>query len=595
MKDDLLRRHVPQTAELISLGVALAAVILIGVLSYQATSAAKQQNAQLRLSRNIDLTSGNLFSALKDAETGQRGYLITGRPEYLEPYNRAVAEVPQLYSQLVDAVRERPDQAARVAAVQPLITQKLEELDRTIELKKSGDDRAAIEFVNTDAGKRTMDQIRRIIEEIQEVSAARSSQQASQVESTQQRAEIVTGLGSILLLGLLIFATITIRRGTEQRHRLIEALQTSEQEAIEVRDWLQTTLASIGDAVIATDGEGRVDFLNPVAEKLTGWPQKDAKGVPLEKVFVIHNEETGAVAENPVAKALRMGSIVGLANHTVLTSRDGRKYAIDDSAAPIRNSAGQVFGVVMVFRDITDLRAIERERERTQIALANANSDLQRFAFAASHDLREPLRTVKVFSELLENSAPQLNENHRKQLDFIVKGVSRMEQLVDGLLAYSIAGSPQGHTLRKSCLEDVLAQTLENLSAAIAESQAVVTHDPLPAIVCEPLHIGQVFQNLISNAIKYSRDEPPRVHVSAKDGNREWVFSVSDNGTGIRPEYFGSVFEIFKRLHGQDRPGSGIGLATCRQIVERYQGRIWVDSEVGKGSTFYFSLPRTDV
>lgn len=578
--------------ELISLLVALAAVVAMGILSYYDFTAAERRNAQLAVSERIALASDNLLSSLKDAETGQRGFLLTGQEIYLEPFERAVTQVPNTLRNLEEATRSNPGEAAQVREIAPLVLQKMAELGRTVELKRANQHQQAMDIVNGGIGRDLMEQIRMRCGQIRYAAEKQSAGEIASSAAASRWSRGVNTAGSLVLLGMLIFATITIDRGTRRRLELIRALQISQKETTEARDWLQTTLSSIGDAVIATDGKGRVVFLNQVAEDLTGWPQKTAAGKHLDEVFVIHNEETGAAVESPVSKVLREGTIVGFANHTKLTARDGRVYSIDDSAAPIRGEGADILGVVLVFRDVSEARAAERERERTRAALATANADLQRFAFAASHDLREPLRTVKLFGELLESTAPQLNEKHRMQLDFIVKGISRMEQLVDGLLAYSLAGSPVERPLERSSIEEVLEHTLDNLKAAIDQSGATVTHDALPEIVCEPIHIGQVFQNLIGNAIKYSREEAPRVHISAREGGREWTFAVADNGTGIRQEFYATIFDVFKRLHGQDRPGSGIGLATCRQIVERYHGRIWVESQVGVGSTFYFSLPK---
>lgn len=582
-------------SELISLLVAVLAVMAMGVVSYRDSTAAGRRSDELAMRERIALATDTLVSDLKDAETGQRGYLLTGSGEYLASYQRALTAVPDALDNFEHATNSNPDLRTRAQAVPPLVEQKMMELKQTVDLKTAGKNEQAMAIVNSGRGRQLMDDIRMHCAEIRFRAEQEAAREIRAAETAARWSKTVNAIGSMVLLGLLAFATVTIDRGTRRRLELIHALQLSQRETAEARDWLQTTLGSIGDAVIATDGKGHVVFLNRVAEDLTGWTQSAAKSQHLDQIFVIHNEDTNELVESPVAKVLREGTVVGLANHTRLTARDGQSCSIDDSAAPIRGHSGEIQGVVLVFRDVSESRAAERERERTRSALASANADLQRFAFAASHDLREPLRTVKLFGELLQKTAPELREKHQTQLDFIIKGIARMEELVDGLLAYSLAASPVERPLVRTDLEQVLAQTLENLTAAIESSRALVTHDALPVLDCEPLHIGQVFQNLIGNAIKYAREEPPRIHVSARESGRDWTFAVTDNGTGIRSEYYATIFDVFKRLHGQDRPGSGIGLATCRQIVERYHGRIWVESKVGVGSTFFFSLPKVKV
>ena len=216
---------------------------------------------------------------------------------------------------------------------------------------------------------------------------------------------------------------------------------------------------------------------------------------------------------------------------------------------------------------------------------------MQQFAYAASHDLREPLRTITAHSQLLQlRAGPLLDERSKESLAFMLSATGRMGQLIDALLEYSKAGELAGPAAEVQ-MEDILPGAIENLQRAIQDSGAVVTHDPLPAVLGNELQIVQLMQNLIGNALKYRRQEAPVVHISVKRQGEYWAFSVADNGQGISPEYHLQVFQIFKRLHGQNYPGAGIGLATCKKIVELHGGCIWVESEAGKGSTFFFTLP----
>src|SRR5581483_1459933 len=343
-----------------------------------------------------------------------------------------------------------------------------------------------------------------------------------------------------------------IARDVTERKRADERLRESERKTREAHERLRTTLASIGDAVIVTDVDGRITLLNRVAENLTGWTAAESLGAPLEKVFVITNEHTGAPVENPVAKVLREGEIVGLANHTVLTTQAGLKIPIDDSAAPIPDEQGRTSGVVLVFRDVT-------ERKKAETALLRTNEDLRQFAFAASHDLQEPL----------------------------------MRQLLRDLLAYTQIEAAQEDRTEHVDLNRVLAVATENLQASIRNSGAVVTSDPLPVLPGHESRFLQLFQNLIENAIKYHGQDAPRVHIGAQQTPDGWRIGVADNGIGIDPQYHQQIFGVFRRLHGKNIPGTGIGLAICQRVVERYGGRIWVDSEAGRGATFYFTLRAT--
>ncbi len=235
--------------------------------------------------------------------------------------------------------------------------------------------------------------------------------------------------------------------------------------------------------------------------------------------------------------------------------------------------------------DIHDQKRVEEE-------LRLANSDLEQFAYAASHDLQEPLRNVSIFSELLErNYGHLLRDDAHTFLGYIVGGARRMHSLIRDVLAYTQVMGPEIGARETVDAASALEEALGNLQVAIAESGASVETDPLPEVPVARAHMLRLFQNLIGNAIKYRDARPPQVHVGVERSDGEWVFRVEDNGIGIAPDYQQQIFGMFKRLHRDEFPGTGIGLAICQKIVQRYGGRIWMESELGKGSTFYFSVP----
>jgi PAS domain S-box-containing protein len=242
------------------------------------------------------------------------------------------------------------------------------------------------------------------------------------------------------------------------------------------------------------------------------------------------------------------------------------------------------------------------ERKRAQVVLraaydelARSNAELQQFAYVASHDLQEPLRMIGSYTQLLERRyGEKLDSDAREFMDFIVDGATRMKQLIEDLLAYSRVGT-RGKELRPVHAQGALDRALINLRAAIESSDAQITHDALPEVKADDTQLTQLLQNLIGNAIKFrKKDESIRIHVGVQDAGEEWRFSVSDNGIGIEPQYFERIFMVFQRLHTRDEyPGTGIGLAICKKVVDRHRGRIWVESVYGKGSTFVFTLPKT--
>jgi light-regulated signal transduction histidine kinase (bacteriophytochrome) len=235
---------------------------------------------------------------------------------------------------------------------------------------------------------------------------------------------------------------------------------------------------------------------------------------------------------------------------------------------------------------------LERRVQERTAELSRINDELRQFAYVASHDLQEPLRTVGSYAQLLARRyRGQLGADADEFISYMVNGVSRMHTLLNDMLAFSRVTQSQHKPLQTARLEAVLATSLMNLELALKESGATVTHDPLPSVWCDETQIGQVFQNLIGNAIKYRGTEAPRIHIWTENTDQECIVSVRDNGIGIDPQYHERIFGIFKRLHGRELPGTGMGLAICKRIVERHNGRIWVESETGKGATFRFTLP----
>lgn len=273
------------------------------------------------------------------------------------------------------------------------------------------------------------------------------------------------------------------------------------------------------------------------------------------------------------------------------------------TAAPLKDHYGKIIGAIETFQDITDRKRAEKKLKRTVTDLERSNAELQQFAYVASHDLQEPLRMVSSYVQLLaERYKGKLDSDADDFIAFAVDGALRMQTLINDLLTYSRVGT-RGKPFEPTDCEAVLEQVLANLKLAIEESGAVITHDALPTVMADSSQLVQLIQNLTDNAIKFRSEETPRVHISVTKGSgirgqrskstnhKVWIFSVRDNGIGIDPEFFDRIFTIFQRLHNlEEYPGTGIGLAVCKKIVERHGGRIWVESEPGKGTTFFFTI-----
>jgi PAS domain S-box-containing protein len=267
---------------------------------------------------------------------------------------------------------------------------------------------------------------------------------------------------------------------------------------------------------------------------------------------------------------------------------DGTVRWARTSKVPLSDRDGHVIGMLGTFEDIT-------ERKRAQEELERSNRELEQFAYVASHDLQEPLRMVSSFVQLLARRyGDLLDADGRSYVEFAVEGAQRAQQLIDDLLKFSRVGT-RGQDLRPIRADAALDQALANLSLAILESGAAVEREPLPMVLADESQLAQVFQNLVANAVKFRGETPPRIRVTAARGEIGWVFAVADNGIGIEPRFHDRVFAIFQRLHTRKEfPGTGIGLALVRKIVERHGGRAWVESAPGAGATFYFTLRGAD-
>ncbi len=343
-----------------ALVLSLLTLIALAIGSYLEWQEFRRAAGLVTETRQILILNRELLTHLDEAETGQRGYLLTGQLHYLEPYSTAIQEIPNYLDDLARAVQTQPDISAQVTALGKLTHQKLDELRLTIDLQNSRGLKAALEMVGTDLGKRVMDHIREVSARISSAEEDRREQAWSELNRTALFTRWLALFGTLVLAGLVGVGSIMLGRAVKEQERLTGA-------AANARDLLRTTLYSIGDAVIATDGSGGVSMMNPVAERLTGYSEKDALALPAEKVFHIVNEETREEVESPIRRVLREGRVVGLANHTVLIDRSGRDIPVDDSGAPIRDRRGAIDGVVLVFRDVSERKKAEealRDSER---------------------------------------------------------------------------------------------------------------------------------------------------------------------------------------------------------------------------------------
>ncbi len=330
-------------------------------------------------------------------------------------------------------------------------------------------------------------------------------------------------------------------------------------------------------------------YTSQYAEKVLGYPLESWEH-PQFLTNIMHPDDAEVVRQD--VRAMFEAGEPGVLQFRCIAS-DGRTVSLEAHATAVIDEAENQVIVCGIMMDITSRKEIEEALAQHTEELRRSNEELEQFAYVASHDLQEPLRMVSSYLQLIEQRyAPKLDDNAKEFIDFAVEGAAHMKDLINDLLIYSRVQRDQEEFSQVS-IDQILDQVQRHFQLTIEDTQATITHDPLPQVLANQRQMVQLFQNLIANGLKFKKEEPPVIHIGAQEEKGRWVFSVSDNGIGIDPGYQERIFVLFQRLHPRDRyPGTGIGLAICKKIVEKHGGDIWVESVPGQGSTFYFSVPK---
>jgi PAS domain S-box-containing protein len=376
---------------------------------------------------------------------------------------------------------------------------------------------------------------------------------------------------------------IAVVRDITEQKRAREALSASEEK-------LRIMFASMRDGIVLTDVVGNVVEVNDAAVSMHGYASKEEL-IGRNGIELVAERDRKRVVEEAM-KQSKGESAKGLVECHALLRADGTDFESESARVMLLDSRGKPSGFLAVERDVTERRQMEEKLQHTMEELKRSNTELEQFAYVASHDLQEPLRMVSSYVQLLARRYKgKLDKDADEFIEFAVDGSGRMQAMIQALLTYSRVGT-KGKPPEPTDCEVILGHVLKNLQAALTESGAEVTHEPLPVIMADGVQMVQLFQNLIGNGIKFQEEGvKPKVHISVEDNSNDWVFSFRDNGIGIDPQYQDRIFVIFQRLHGKtEYKGTGIGLAVCKRIVERHGGRIWVESEPGKGATFKFTI-----
>ena len=601
-----------------ALGVALV-ILLVGVASLYALRQSANAAAAVQHSELVRVQLERALTTILNAETGQRGYLLTQDTTYLRPYRSARTEAEHEIAALRELTADNPTQQRLIDSLELTADAKLLSMDETVMLTQSGLRDSALKITMTGRGADLTGQARQVINDMEATEAALLSERTSAYDSRKLAVILVTIIGSLLGATLSILTMLWLRTGVkqleqakdtieEQSDELAEELKRSQTlterlaasndelqranvEAESARTRFEQLLESTDEGVFGMDAAGLCTFINQSGARALGYEREDLLGRNVHDVLHHHRADGTVYPEDecPIFKSLRASTTVRVSDE-VFWTREGHAVPVEYTSSPIV-SDGQTVGAVIAFNNITARKHMERERERLIGALARSNQELDQFAYVASHDLKAPLRGIANLSQWIEEDLGSDVPPPVAEKMVLMRGrVQRLEALIDGILQYSRAGRVHSQIERV----DVGALVNEVVELLAPPPEVTVTVAPdMPTVTTERTPLQQIFMNLINNAIKYNKHPGATIHVSWRDAGSRYAFSVADNGPGIEPEYHDRIFGIFQTLESRDRvEGTGIGLSVVKKTVELRGGSITVNSALGKGATFTFEWPK---
>ncbi len=558
-------------ASIVGIVIMLAVLATVGLYGLAQLNKLSEVRNSLRNSQAVISKIRYLFDLMKDAETGQRGFLITNDERYLAPYYNALDNVNRCLDQLRQLTAHDLAQHKDILTLETPIHNKIAELKETIDLRRTKGFDAARDAVLTDRGKNEMDKIRHSFAEVYQ-------REYEQLVLNQQEQDLRARnaflwfflLCVVALIFQFVMGILTIN--FLERERRATAKLREQAELIDLSH----------DAILVRALDGTIRYWSVGAEAMYGYGKNEAIGQKSEDLFA--NE----MCEEANAVLLKNGYWEAELKHR---TSDNKPIIVASRQVLTLTPQGEPAGVLEINTDIT----LQKEAERKQIALTEmerVNVELEQFTYLVSHDLQEPLRTIAGCLQILEKShKDKLDGDAKELMHFAVDGALRMRTLINDLLSLSSVHNSQ-LVLKQTSLEEVMAEVRKNLEASLNESGATLTYENLPRINAEKTLMTQLFQNLVSNSIKFGKHKPPNINITATKENNHWKICVIDDGIGFENQYADKIFQPFKRLHGKDTyAGNGIGLAMCKRIVERHGGKIWAESKLGEGATFCFTIP----
>ena len=570
--------------------LALALIALVGTIAYFSTRSFIDTNQAVVDTHVVLQQLEDTLSAIVDAETGQRGYILTGDESYLEPYTAAVSQIDEQIERLRLLTADNPTQQHHLVAFAVLASERLDSIERTLQIYREQGFEAAQRMIGAGSGKQIMDQIRLSIAEMKEHENRLLETRSTQSTERAQAAVGVLLLIIAMLFGLICFIYYLIQRDIIGRKRV-------EQTLVAERSLLRSVIDTVPDSIYVKDTAGRFVLLNlPQAHLMGAAAPKAVIGTTDFDWFPQELAARYAADERAVVKTGQ--PLINREEPTVDST--GKHMVVLTTKIPLQNGQGEVFQIVGITRDITERKRAEREilqlnndlQKRTH-QLEVANKELEAFTYSVSHDLRAPLRAIDGFSGILvAKYSASLSEDATRYLQKVRNNAQKMGNLIDDLLAFSRL-SRQPIRKQSLMLADLIRQVLnEDLRSAQQNRQIEIVIGDLPPCQADPVLMKQVLINLLDNALKFTQKcETTRIEIGAEPHGEETAYFIKDNGAGFDMQYAHKLFGVFQRLHREeDYPGTGVGLAIVERIIHRHGGRVWAEATVNEGATFYFTV-----
>lgn len=589
MQGDKMKKWSIESKVLWGFGVALVILALVGGLVYQSSLHYIEASRRVNLTHEALATLEEIFSLMNQAETGQRAYIITGDESYLPRREAAIARIAELLSQLGRLTADEPAQQQRMPGLARQIAARLTLMERVLIARQTEGFEAARQQLMVGSGKTEMVTLRSLVTAMQGHERTLLKQR---MDAERENAHKTLVMFSLALLFAMVFLTVLylrIRREIGERKHAEESLATQADQLRESEARVRAIVETAAEGIIVIDERGMIDRFNPAAERMFGYTEAEVAGKNISMLMPSpHREEH----DGYLARYLKTGEkrIVGIGREVMGMRKDGAIFPMDLAVSEVRLADHRMFtGIV---RDVTERKQVEERQTRLVQELESANEELRNFAYVVSHDLKAPLRAISSLADwVVTDYADKLDDEGKDHMRLLLSRVRRMDGLIDGILQYSRVGRVKEAGVAVD-LDQLVHEVIDLLSPP--PNIAITIDNLLPTVVAERTRLQQLFQNLLSNAIKYMDKPEGKIRIGCVAAGSKWKLSVSDNGPGIEERHFEKIFQLFQTLAPRDRVEStGVGLALVKKIVEMYGGEIWIESNVGEGSTFFFTLPRS--